>query len=356
MEPVAKTPDNTTRVTVGVPTFNRSSLLRQTVESILRQSYTNFRLLICDNASEDDTKGLVASFADPRVDYVRSDQNLGMLRNLNRVIDLATTDYLAVVPDDDLLYPDHLRLAVDVLDRNPNVGVVHTAFDVIDYAGRVVEKHKVLLPVESDITIESSEEFLARGMQSRWLLHWGSALFRRSALVQAGGLREEDMPLADVPLLLRIGRSWDVACLSAPLAAFRVHGESATAEIGVCTGRAYDLLHTGPEIRYRQRTEFLDEATLPAGQERHYRLLAEQALRWERTVAVATEGGAGVSWSTTWKRLAQLVRSDPRTILVPTTWRICAAQLGGRQAKRVVRRLGLRRVVRRTTASSLGHG
>jgi glycosyltransferase involved in cell wall biosynthesis len=323
------------RVTVGVPTFNRSSYLGETMASILRQSYGDFRLLICDNASEDDTTALVASFADPRVDYVRSESNLGMLANLNRVIDLAATEYLAVVPDDDLLYPDHLRMAVDVLDRHPNVGLVHTGFDLIDESGRVLEKHKLLLPVESAVTIESSAEFLERGMQSRWTLHWGSALFRRSALVDARGFRVQDEPLADLPLLLRVGSRWDVACLSASLAAYRVHASATTAAVGCYTGRGYDLGDRGPDIRYGQRLRFLAETSLAADRREHYFSLAGRALRRDRLAAVANAGGAGASWAETWKRLARLVYDDPRTMLVPTAWRICAAQLGARHVKRI---------------------
>lgn len=318
-----------TRVTVGIPTFNRADLLEETVASILRQTYTDFRLLICDNASEDDTRAVVAAFDDPRIDYVRSAENLGMNANLNRVIDLATTDYLAVVPDDDLLYPEHLRRTVDVLDRHPNVGMVHTAFDLIDGSGRILEKSRMLLPARSAIVIEQSTEFLERGMQSMLTVHWGSALFRRSALVDADGFRAEDEPLADLPLLLRVGSRWDIACLSASLAALRLHADSTTVAVGSFTGH----------IRYRQRLRFLDETALPVGRSKHYRVLAERALRRERVLDVATEGGAGADWTWTWKRLTRLVRNDPRTLLVPASWKICAAQLGGRQAKRMVRRL-----------------
>src|SRR5215510_10892507 len=120
------------KVTIGIPTFNRATLLRESMASVLSQSYPDFRLLVCDNASDDGTPETVASFNDSRIDYVRSDQNIGMNPNYNRVIELATTEFLLVLPDDDLLYPDHLRATVEVLEHHPRVGVVHTAFDRID--------------------------------------------------------------------------------------------------------------------------------------------------------------------------------------------------------------------------------
>ena len=102
-------------VTVGIPTFNRARYLRESMASVLAQSYPDFRLLVCDNASTDATEETVRSFDDPRIDYVRSDENIGMIANFNRVIERAATELVVLLPDDDLLYPDHLRRTVEVL-------------------------------------------------------------------------------------------------------------------------------------------------------------------------------------------------------------------------------------------------
>src|SRR4051794_17675024 len=113
-------------VTVGIPTFNRSTLLREAIASVVSQSYPALRILVCDNASDDDTGEVVASFDDERIDYVRADENIGMTQNFNRAVELTRTEYVVLLPDDDLLYPEHLRHTVDVLERHPRVGVVHT--------------------------------------------------------------------------------------------------------------------------------------------------------------------------------------------------------------------------------------
>jgi len=128
------------RITVGIPTFNRADLLSQAIESVLEQTYRNFRLIVSDNASTDETRELVASVSDPRLEYVRAETNIGMIGNFNRVIELAETEFLMLLPDDDRLYPDYLGAVVDVLERNPRVGLVHTAFDEIDIESRV-HKH-----------------------------------------------------------------------------------------------------------------------------------------------------------------------------------------------------------------------
>ncbi len=167
-------------VTVGIPTFNRASWLRQAIASVLSQSHRDFRLLICDNASEDATPETVASFADSRIDYVRSNENIGMIANLNGVIELAETEFLVLLPDDDLLYPDHLRCTVEVLERYPGVGVAHTAFDVIDESSRVREHARTLVTVEGSVSVESGDEYLERSMRAPW-----TCAFRRRSTARA---------------------------------------------------------------------------------------------------------------------------------------------------------------------------
>ena len=95
------------RVTVGIPTYNRSGMLRGAIESVLSQTFTNLRLVVSDNASEDDTPDVVRSFDDERIEYVRAAHNIGPAGNFRRLLELADTEYLVLLPDDDLLYPDH---------------------------------------------------------------------------------------------------------------------------------------------------------------------------------------------------------------------------------------------------------
>ena len=68
-----------TKLTVGIPTFNRAAWLRESIESVLAQTFTSFRLIVSDNASDDDTPEVVRSFGDERIDYVRSERNVGAI-------------------------------------------------------------------------------------------------------------------------------------------------------------------------------------------------------------------------------------------------------------------------------------
>jgi hypothetical protein len=326
-------------VTVGIPTYNRSGLLRETVASVLAQTYENVRVLISDNASDDDTAEVVASFGDARIEYLRAEENVGMIGNFNRVIEHARTEYLMLLPDDDLLYPDHLSETVAVLERFRSVGVAHTAFDLIDGSSEVVRRSVSVAPGGEAVEIETGERFLERSMTSTWTVCWPTAVFRTEAVVAADGLRPEEEPLADFPLLMRIACDWDYASLSRPLAAFRLHAEAATATVGEFTGAGYDLTGDQPRILYDHRMRLLEEMSLPGERAARYRSLAAATLRRDRLRSLANRAGAGAPWTATWGTLASLVHDDPRTLLVPATWKLCGAQLGLRHAKRLRRRV-----------------
>ncbi len=97
------------RVTVVIPTFNRARFLPVAVDSVLAQTYGDFRLLIADNASTDETAEIVARYDDPRIDYVRRPENVGITANHNLALRDVASEYCLIVPDDDVLFLTHPR-------------------------------------------------------------------------------------------------------------------------------------------------------------------------------------------------------------------------------------------------------
>jgi glycosyltransferase involved in cell wall biosynthesis len=112
---------STSRVTIVIPTYNRANLLREAIESALAQTYHNFIILISDNASTDNTPEVVASFKDPRIQYHRQTHNIGLTANWQYVFSKITTEFVAPLADDDQYLPDHLAIALDILDQYPDV-------------------------------------------------------------------------------------------------------------------------------------------------------------------------------------------------------------------------------------------
>src|SRR5258708_15157639 len=113
----------TPAVSFVVPCYNLGHLLGECVDSILRQTYDNFEVLIMDDCSPDNTEEIARSFQDPRVKYVRNDSNLGPLPNYNKGISLTRGKYVWLISADDYLRrPYVLQRYVELLEKNPHVG------------------------------------------------------------------------------------------------------------------------------------------------------------------------------------------------------------------------------------------
>lgn len=116
------------RVTIGLPVFDGERYLAETLESLLGQSFGDFELVICDNASRDETESICRRYAgsDRRIRYTRSPDNVGAARNFNRTVEGARGRYFKWAAHDDLIHPDYLAECVGVLDTHPDVVWCHT--------------------------------------------------------------------------------------------------------------------------------------------------------------------------------------------------------------------------------------
>ena len=125
-------------VSVGVPVYNGAAYLEQTLTALLDQSYTDFELVICDNASTDRTQEIAEKFValDPRVRYVRNPRNIGLAKNFNRVFQLSRGKYFRWAMADDLVDAANLADCVAALEADPGVVLAVPSWDLIDAEGR----------------------------------------------------------------------------------------------------------------------------------------------------------------------------------------------------------------------------
>ena len=290
------------RVTIGIPTYNRPALLREAIASALAQSYDDIRVLVSDNASSNETREVVEQFDDPRLDYVRSDENVGMIGNLNRLISATDTEFLMLLPDDDYLYEKYLELVVAVFDHHPTVGMVHTGFDEVDVDSRLNKVVKKAVAARNQPELESGEDFIERSMTSIAVC-FSSVTYRAAALRGAGGLIAAEEPFADVPLFLRIALNWDCGYVAEPLVGFRPHSDTETRRLAAPNGMemtSREREKTYAQIFFDRRLGFLATAPLPDGKLRRYRSLA--IMRF-----LIDQGGLGTSWTDTTRGFLDVV-------------------------------------------------
>lgn len=124
-------------VTIGMPVYNGERYLAEALESALAQDYTSLEVVLCDNASTDDTEQIVRRFAsDPRLRYIRNPANIGSRANFDLTLAEAQGKYFTWLAHDDVLSdPRYISLAVEQLEVHPDVVLVASAFALLDLEG-----------------------------------------------------------------------------------------------------------------------------------------------------------------------------------------------------------------------------
>lgn len=135
---------HTPRVTIGLPVFNGESFLEAAIESLLRQTFSDFELIISDNASTDGTEAMCrrAAARDVRVRYVRNDRNAGASANFNGLVEVARGRYFKWAAADDVCAPAFIERCVEALDLNPGTVLAMPAT-------RLVDEHGLPLPYDA---------------------------------------------------------------------------------------------------------------------------------------------------------------------------------------------------------------
>jgi glycosyltransferase involved in cell wall biosynthesis len=136
------------RVTLALPVFNGEKYLSEAIVSILRQEYTDFELIITDNASTDGTERICRDFAagDQRIRYIRNDRNLGAGPNFNMGFELSTGEYFKWCACDDRISANFIGDCVAALDRNPKVVLAYGVTQCIDQDGRPIPMFGGMMP------------------------------------------------------------------------------------------------------------------------------------------------------------------------------------------------------------------
>ena len=139
------------KVTIAIPTLNRSSYLRLALASALSQTYGNLEVIVSNNASTDDTASYLASCKDPRLKVLQQATLLRMTENWNACIAAATGEYFLLLSDDDLLEPEaicELVAGYTGQDNQPPPGIVYSGGRIIDSAGETVRLFRPSPPRE----------------------------------------------------------------------------------------------------------------------------------------------------------------------------------------------------------------
>lgn len=130
------------RVGLFIPVRNGESYLEDCIASMLRQTFRDWHLSILDNRSTDGTRRIAEKYtSDPRISYMCNEVDLGAVGNFNLCLELVETEFYAILSHDDIFrLPDAIELALEAMQRHPEVGVVYSDVEWVDAAGlRIAE-------------------------------------------------------------------------------------------------------------------------------------------------------------------------------------------------------------------------
>lgn len=213
------------KLTVLMSVYNGERYLRDAVESVLHQTFTDFEFVIVDDGSQDGTWELLQDWAvrDPRIVLLRNEENLGLTKSLNKGLYLARGEYIARQDADDVSLSHRLEKQVAVLEERPDVVLVSANMDLMDADGRVWRRPRRA----------GSPGLVA------WLLLFcnylgghSQVMFRRQTVLDLGGYAEDRPCSQDYELWLRLAEVGKVVILPDVLLLYRTHGESVTSRRG----------------------------------------------------------------------------------------------------------------------------
>ena len=141
---------NPPKVSVIIPTYGGAEYLGDAIQSVLDQTYTDFELIVVNDASPDHTDEVVGQFNDPRLKYIRHEKNRGVANARKTGISQSSGELIAHLDQDDLFHPEKIRMHVEFLDKNPEIGFTYNSrFEMFPASGAIRE----ILRPSSNLTL-----------------------------------------------------------------------------------------------------------------------------------------------------------------------------------------------------------
>lgn len=201
------------KVTVIIATYNAIAYLPSNVDSVIKQTFTDFEVLIVDDGSTDETVEWVSKLVDPRVRLI-SQANQGVAVARNQGIASAQGEYVAFLDADDLWEPTKLEKQVKCLEENPQVGLVNTSIVNIDEQGK---------PLGAVNASDVEGNVLKYIVEENLILCGSAPMVRRSCLEAVQGFDQKLMSAEDWELWIRLAARYDFAVIKEPLVLYRQH-------------------------------------------------------------------------------------------------------------------------------------
>lgn len=201
-------------ISIILPSYNRASLIKQTIESCLNQTYPHFELIIVDDCSTDNSAEIIQKYLakDSRIKFIQNKVNKKLPATLNIGFAAAKGKYFTWISDDNYFAPNAIELMVTSLNNNPEIGLVYADYITVDAQNKVIsriyQEEPEFLPIRDCV---------------------GACFLYRANIAKKVGLYNEQLFLIeDYEYWLRMGLTTQLLHIPKPLYFYRLHGNSLT--------------------------------------------------------------------------------------------------------------------------------
>ncbi|MEQ8998305.1 MAG: glycosyltransferase [Coleofasciculus sp. B1-GNL1-01] len=208
-------------ISVILPVYNGEKTIKETVRSVLSQTFSEFELIIINDGSADSTVDIVSSIEDERI-QVFSYPNAGQPASRNRGIAKAQGDYIAFIDADDLWTADKLEAQYKALQDNPQAALAYSWTDWIDESGELLKRGSY---------ITESGDVLSKLLLNDFVANGSNPLIRRQALLEVGGFDESLSNAHDWDMWLRLAVRYPFVAVASPQVLYRKSTSSMSANI-----------------------------------------------------------------------------------------------------------------------------
>jgi glycosyltransferase involved in cell wall biosynthesis len=191
---------------IMLPHYGDTALMQMAVRSVLAQSDTDWRLTVVDDDQNPEVPEWFARMGDERVRYQRNERNLGIIKNFQKCVRLAESEYMIMMGSDDLMLPNYLAVLRSVLEEYPGVGMIQPGVEVINGAGEVTNslvdemKRRLYAPRLKSRQLLSGEELAASLLRGCWF-YFPSICWRTDAIQQVN-FRDDLSVIQDLALVI----------------------------------------------------------------------------------------------------------------------------------------------------------
>jgi len=220
-------------VSVILPAFNAEKYIAEAIDSILGQTYSNFELIILNDCSKDRTEEIVLSYDDPRIVYLKNEENLGVAATLNKGLEVARGEYTARMDADDISLPERFEKQVAYLDANEDIAVLGTNVESFNESGTISSGWSAQDPLQTKVDM-----LFACGMAHP------SVMMRTDVIRALGGYDVEFNGLEDYELWCRVLEQHQITTLPDILLRYRVHNSQVTQNPSLQYRELYRVLKT----------------------------------------------------------------------------------------------------------------